>query len=108
PILQGSNVESPWELMEQFGHLPLPPYIARNQNSDADPDEAEDTERYQTVFASHPGAVAAPTAALHFDEQVLSALKAKGVETAAVTLHVGAGTFQPVKTESLAAHQMRT
>ena len=106
--LQGENNATPWELMEQFGHLPLPPYIARNQNSDEDPDEAEDTERYQTVFASHPGAVAAPTAALHFDEGVLAALKERGVETAAVTLHVGAGTFQPVKTENLAEHQMHS
>lgn len=106
--LQGAKGETPWELMDQFGHLPLPPYIARNQNAEVDPDEAEDTERYQTVFASHPGAVAAPTAALHFDEKVLAALKAKGVETAAVTLHVGAGTFQPVKTENLAEHQMHT
>ncbi|MEG2046453.1 MAG: S-adenosylmethionine:tRNA ribosyltransferase-isomerase, partial [Comamonas sp.] len=80
--LQGENNATPWELMEQFGHLPLPPYIARNQNSDEDPDEAEDTERYQTVFASHPGAVAAPTAALHFDAGVLAALKERGVETA--------------------------
>ena len=106
--VEGERGETPWELMEQFGHLPLPPYIARNQNSDEDPDEAEDTERYQTVFASHPGAVAAPTAALHFDESVLAALKEKGVETAAVTLHVGAGTFQPVKTENLAEHQMHS
>jgi len=106
--LQGAKGETPWELMDQFGHLPLPPYIARIQNAEVDPDQAEDTERYQTVFASHPGAVAAPTAALHFDEKVLAALKDKGVETAAVTLHVGAGTFQPVKTENLAEHQMHT
>lgn len=106
--LEGDHGETPWELMEQFGHLPLPPYIARNQNSDEDPDEAEDSERYQTVFASHPGAVAAPTAALHFDAQVLAALKDKGVETASVTLHVGAGTFQPVKVENLAEHQMHS
>ena len=106
--LQGANNETPWELMDQFGHLPLPPYIERNQNAEVDPDEKEDSERYQTVFASHPGAVAAPTAALHFDDKVLAALQAKGVETAAVTLHVGAGTFQPVKTEDLSAHQMHS
>ena len=106
--LQGANNESPWELMDQFGHLPLPPYIERNKNAEEDPDEEEDSERYQTVFASHPGAVAAPTAALHFDEQVLAGLKAKGVETAAVTLHVGAGTFQPVKVENIAEHQMHS
>ena len=106
--LQGAQGESPWELMEQFGHLPLPPYIERNQNAEVDPDAAEDSERYQTVFANHPGAVAAPTAALHFDEPLLATLKEKGVETAAVTLHVGAGTFQPVKTENLAEHQMHS
>ena len=105
---KGNQGESPYELLEQFGHLPLPPYIARNQNSDEDPDEAEDTERYQTVFASHPGAVAAPTAALHFDQGVLDALKERGVETASVTLHVGAGTFQPVKVENIAEHQMHS
>ena len=105
---EGPNGETPYEVMERHGHLPLPPYIARNQNSDEDPDEAEDTERYQTVFASHPGAVAAPTAALHFDQGVLDALKERGVETASVTLHVGAGTFQPVKVENIAEHQMHS
>ena len=106
--LTGPRGESPYELMDQFGHLPLPPYIERQQNAEHDPDEQEDSERYQTVFASHPGAVAAPTAALHFDEAVLNALQAKGVERASVTLHVGAGTFQPVKTESLTDHKMHT
>ena len=106
--LQGANNETPWELMDKFGHLPLPPYIERNQNAEVDPDEKEDSERYQTVFANHPGAVAAPTAALHFDDSVLAALKEKGVETAAVTLHVGAGTFQPVKVENLSEHQMHS
>lgn len=105
---KGSQGESPYELLEQFGHLPLPPYIERQQNADHDPDEKEDSERYQTVFAAHPGAVAAPTAALHFDEAVLAALQAKGVERASVTLHVGAGTFQPVKTENLADHTMHS
>ncbi len=99
---------SPWELMERHGHLPLPPYIARQQAGGADPDAAEDAERYQTVFATRPGAVAAPTAALHFDEGVLAALVARGVERASVTLHVGAGTFQPVKTERLAEHRMHS
>jgi len=106
--LHGPSGESPWELMERHGHLPLPPYIERQQNADHDPDEAEDTERYQTVFARNPGAVAAPTAALHFDDGVLAALAARGVERASVTLHVGAGTFQPVKTENLAEHQMHS
>ena len=110
--LRGPANESPWDLMERHGHLPLPPYIERDQNTDHDPqsakDRAEDTERYQTVFARHPGAVAAPTAALHFDEGVLAALAERGIERASVTLHVGAGTFQPVKTENLAEHQMHS
>lgn len=106
--LHGPAGETPWELMERHGHLPLPPYIARQQNADHDPDEAEDTERYQTVFARAPGAVAAPTAALHFDDTVLAELAARGVERASVTLHVGAGTFQPVKTEDLAEHRMHS
>ncbi|MFT3813478.1 MAG: tRNA preQ1(34) S-adenosylmethionine ribosyltransferase-isomerase QueA [Acidovorax sp.] len=106
--LAGPNGETPWELMERHGHLPLPPYIERQQNADHDPDEAEDAERYQTVFARAPGAVAAPTAALHFDDAVLAALAERGVERAHVTLHVGAGTFQPVKTENIAEHQMHS
>ena len=106
--LDGPNGETPWELMQQHGHIPLPPYIEREQQSGQDPNEAEDEVRYQTVFAKNPGAVAAPTAALHFDEKVLNALQAKGVERASVTLHVGAGTFQPVKTESLKDHQMHS
>lgn len=89
----------PYWVMEQFGHVPLPPYINHA-------DEQEDEQRYQTVFAKHPGAVAAPTAALHFDEALLDQLKAQGVEKAFVTLHVGAGTFQPVKAENIADHTM--
>jgi S-adenosylmethionine:tRNA ribosyltransferase-isomerase len=85
--------------MAAHGHVPLPPYITHG-------DDAEDERRYQTVFAKHPGAVAAPTAALHFDEGVLADLKARGIHTAEVTLHVGAGTFQPVKTENIAEHTM--
>ena len=88
-------------LMERHGHVPLPPYIEHA-------DTQEDAARYQTVFARNPGAVAAPTAALHFDEQVLAALEARGVERASVTLHVGAGTFQPVKTENIAEHRMHS
>ncbi len=91
----------PFALMEKHGHVPLPPYITHT-------DSAEDAERYQTVFARHPGAVAAPTAALHFDEALLAALDARGVQRAAVTLHVGAGTFQPVKTENIAEHVMHS
>ncbi len=91
----------PFELLEQHGHVPLPPYITHA-------DEEDDVRRYQTVFAAHPGAVAAPTAALHFDEALLQALKDKGIGTAAVTLHVGAGTFQPVRTDNLAEHKMHS
>lgn len=88
-----------YALMAAHGHVPLPPYITHA-------DGAEDEARYQTVFAARPGAVAAPTASLHFDEAVLQALAARGVQRAFVTLHVGAGTFQPVKTEHLSEHQM--
>jgi S-adenosylmethionine:tRNA ribosyltransferase-isomerase len=91
----------PLALLERHGHVPLPPYITHA-------DSAEDERRYQTVFARHPGAVAAPTAALHFDEAVLAALRARGIATASVTLHVGAGTFQPVRTENLAEHRMHS
>jgi len=91
----------PLELLQAHGHVPLPPYITHD-------DSAEDAERYQTVFAARPGAVAAPTAALHFDEPVLAALQARGVQRARITLHVGAGTFQPVRSENLAEHQMHS
>ena len=87
------------ELIEAHGQLPLPPYIERK------PEEA-DENRYQTVFARHPGSVAAPTAGLHFDEPLLSAIKAKGIDLAWVTLHVGAGTFQPVRVQNLDMHRM--
>ncbi|MES2901717.1 MAG: tRNA preQ1(34) S-adenosylmethionine ribosyltransferase-isomerase QueA [Pseudomonadota bacterium] len=90
-----------FELIERHGRLPLPPYIEH----DAD---AFDETRYQTVYSREPGAVAAPTAGLHFDEALLAKLKAKGVEFAYVTLHVGAGTFQPVRVETLAEHNMHT
>jgi S-adenosylmethionine:tRNA ribosyltransferase-isomerase len=91
----------PFELLEQHGHVPLPPYITHA-------DEADDVRRYQTVFAKAPGAVAAPTAALHFDDAVLAALREHGIRTAEVTLHVGAGTFQPVRTDNLAEHKMHS
>jgi S-adenosylmethionine:tRNA ribosyltransferase-isomerase len=87
------------EWMEQRGQLPLPPYIERSPN-------AQDDERYQTVYAREPGAVAAPTAGLHFDAQMLGCLKARGVAFASVTLHVGAGTFQPVRAEFVKDHVM--
>ena len=90
-----------YELLEQYGHLPLPPYIAHAA-------ESEDESRYQTVYAKHAGAVAAPTAGLHFDEAMLSSLNTMGVNTAYVTLHVGAGTFQPVKVDDISAHKMHS
>ena len=92
---------SPFDIMQAHGHVPLPPYI---QHADG----AEDESRYQTIFASQPGAVAAPTAALHFDQAVMQALQSRGIETANVTLHVGAGTFQPVKTERISEHRMHS
>ena len=99
----------PHTLMAQFGHVPLPPYIERQYDGSATAAEkAEDEARYQTVFARSPGAVAAPTAALHFDEAILAQLSEMGVATANVTLHVGAGTFQPVKTENIAEHTMHS
>ncbi|MBM2765996.1 tRNA preQ1(34) S-adenosylmethionine ribosyltransferase-isomerase QueA [Burkholderia anthina] len=88
-------------LIEQHGRLPLPPYIAH----DAD---ANDETRYQTVYASNPGAVAAPTAGLHFDQPLLEQLDAMGVERATLTLHVGAGTFQPVRVENIGEHKMHS
>lgn len=88
-------------ILEQYGHLPLPPYIDRAA-------DAYDETRYQTVFAREPGAVAAPTAGLHFDEELLDRLEQKGIRTAYLTLHVGAGTFQPVRSENLSEHKMHT
>ncbi len=87
------------QVLVRLGHTPLPPYIERE-------DDATDTERYQTVFARHPGAVAAPTAGLHFDAELLQRLRARGVDFGFVTLHVGAGTFQPVRVEDLSTHVM--
>ncbi|WP_043529589.1 tRNA preQ1(34) S-adenosylmethionine ribosyltransferase-isomerase QueA [Litchfieldella xinjiangensis] len=89
------------ELLERHGHMPLPPYITRD-------DELTDRERYQTVYARREGAVAAPTAGLHFDQPLLDALAAKGVEHAYVTLHVGAGTFQPVRADDIREHTMHS
>ena len=100
--------DEPHALMEKHGVVPLPPYIDRPSGAITHTDSEEDAQRYQTVFARAPGAVAAPTAALHFDEGVLAALAASGVHTASVTLHVGAGTFQPVKTENIAEHHMHS
>jgi len=89
------------DLLDNVGHIPLPPYIERS-------DEQADLERYQTVFAKHEGAVAAPTAGLHFDDELLSSLKEKGVNHCFVTLHVGAGTFQPVKVDEITDHKMHS
>jgi S-adenosylmethionine:tRNA ribosyltransferase-isomerase len=93
--------QDPYALMAAHGHVPLPPYIEHA-------DDAQDEERYQTVFAQRPGAVAAPTAALHFDQGVLDALDRLGVQRASVTLHIGAGTFVPCKSENIHEHVMHS
>jgi S-adenosylmethionine:tRNA ribosyltransferase-isomerase len=90
-----------WDLAEQHGKLPLPPYIEH-------PAEGADETRYQTVYARQPGAVAAPTAGLHFDEAMLATLRAQGVNTAFLTLHVGAGTYRPMRVEKIADHRMHS
>jgi S-adenosylmethionine:tRNA ribosyltransferase-isomerase len=99
--LRFEGVENVNILLERYGHLPLPPYITHAAG-------AEDETRYQTVFAREPGAVAAPTAGLHFDEVMLQALQDKGVVVAYVTLHVGAGTFKPVRVEHIGEHVMHS
>ena len=104
PLFRFSLSDEPLRLMQAHGHVPLPPYIERDKHSQ----NAQDAQRYQTVFAKHPGAAAAPTAALHFDAPLLAALQDMGVERASVTLHVGAGTFSPVKTENIAEHRMHS
>jgi S-adenosylmethionine:tRNA ribosyltransferase-isomerase len=88
-------------MLHDIGHVPLPPYIVR-------PDETSDLTRYQTVYARYKGSVAAPTAGLHFDEEVLKTLQLKGVNVGYVTLHVGAGTFQPVRVDEIQEHQMHS
>ncbi len=100
-ILQFHGCDTLLGALEQIGHVPLPPYIDR-------PDEAGDMERYQTVYAREPGAVAAPTAGLHFDEAMLAALEQHGVDIGYVTLHVGAGTFQPVRVDKVEDHHMHS
>ena len=92
---------SVYDLLEQNGRLPLPPYIERAADDN-------DDSRYQTVYAKHQGAVAAPTAGLHFTDELLAQLKAKGVEMTEVTLHVGAGTFQPVRVDNISEHKMHS
>ncbi|WP_027706350.1 tRNA preQ1(34) S-adenosylmethionine ribosyltransferase-isomerase QueA [Zymobacter palmae] len=100
-ILHFLNEEALVPLLEQHGHMPLPPYITRE-------DELSDRERYQTVYARNEGAVAAPTAGLHFDDAMMQQLRDKGIETAFVTLHVGAGTFQPVREDNITDHVMHS
>jgi S-adenosylmethionine:tRNA ribosyltransferase-isomerase len=99
--LQFEHESAVIELLERYGNLPLPPYISR-------PVEKSDELRYQTVYATRPGAVAAPTAGLHFDEPMLGLLRKLGVVMAHVTLHVGSGTFQPVRVENIADHRMHS
>jgi S-adenosylmethionine:tRNA ribosyltransferase-isomerase len=89
------------ELMQQVGHMPLPPYIQRD-------DDVEDIDRYQTVYARIPGAVAAPTAGLHFTDELMQEIKEQGIDSIFVTLHVGAGTFQPVRVDNIEEHQMHS
>jgi len=89
------------ELMQQLGHVPLPPYIQRQDN-------VEDMDRYQTVYARKPGAVAAPTAGLHFTDELMQVITEQGIESVFVTLHIGAGTFQPVRVDNIEEHQMHS
>ena len=100
-VLSSDNDTRLTDIMQQVGHIPLPPYITRA-------DEAIDFERYQTVYSKTPGAVAAPTAGLHFDDAMMEQLKEKGVHSTFVTLHVGAGTFQPVRSENIEDHPMHS
>ena len=98
-FLLAFEVDNLDDLLQEIGHIPLPPYIERA-------DELDDHDRYQTVFGTEPGAVAAPTAGLHFDEAMLKKIAEKGVDSAFVTLHVGSGTFQPVRVDDLSDHVM--
>ena len=100
-LLRFDGPASVLELLERHGHLPLPPYITHAEGE-------EDQARYQTVYAQRPGAVAAPTAGLHFDEDMLERLRRAGLQLAWLTLHVGAGTFQPVRVSNLAEHRMHS
>ena len=100
-VLEFTGEKTVWEVLEEQGHMPLPPYIERA-------DDADDDERYQTVYAQNDGAVAAPTAGLHFTPELMQALKDKGVAIHYVTLHVGAGTFQPVRVDNIEEHHMHS
>lgn len=99
--ISAKEQQTVFSLLERYGHIPLPPYVERS-------DDENDLQRYQTVYAKEKGAVAAPTAGLHFDETLLDTLQEKGIEFAWVTLHVGAGTFQPVRVENILEHQMHS
>ncbi len=99
--LMNQNEQTVFTLLDKFGHMPLPPYVERS-------DEETDLLRYQTVYAKEKGAVAAPTAGLHFDEALLDTMTKMGIDTAWVTLHVGAGTFQPVRVENILDHKMHS
>jgi len=101
PLYLMAFQEDPFELMQKYGHVPLPPYVSHT-------DDQEDVQRYQSIFAKTPGAVAAPTASLHFDSDLMNLLSDRGVETAHLTLHIGAGTFQPVKSEDINLHMMHS
>lgn len=100
-VLHFTGKKTVWEVLEEQGHMPLPPYIERA-------DDADDDERYQTVYAQHDGAVAAPTAGLHFTPELMQQLADKGVGIHYVTLHVGAGTFQPVRVDNIEEHHMHS
>jgi len=100
-IIRTAENQDLLNILDSIGHIPLPPYIDR-------PDEASDHERYQTVYSKHKGAVAAPTAGLHFSEEIIEQLKVQGVEIGFVTLHVGAGTFQPVREDDISKHKMHS
>jgi len=101
PLYLLSFEQEPFTLMQKFGHVPLPPYVEHV-------DDLDDQQRYQSIFAKHPGAVAAPTASLHFDTELIESLQIKGINNARLTLHIGAGTFQPVKTEKISEHIMHS
>lgn len=99
--IQFERKTSFWDCLERAGHVPLPPYIRRDDNE-------QDRDRYQTVFAKERGAVAAPTAGLHFDKELLTKIEAKGIRVAYITLHVGYGTFKPVKSEEVSEHRIHS
>jgi S-adenosylmethionine:tRNA ribosyltransferase-isomerase len=104
-IIQLANLQSAEVILQQIGFAPLPPYIKRDGTHDP---SADDLSRYQTVFAERPGAIAAPTAGLHFDNNLLVKINQLGIHTARCTLHVGMGTFKPVETETLREHPIHS